>query len=98
MATLTDQVKVEFAEGGQEPVRVPDGLAGPIGVVQFESMACGRGGRHRDLEQAARIDPSHRFDLAIGDEGHLARRGVNGADHDPFAAWMHAEHAVGVGV
>lgn len=99
MTPLGEQVQVEFAEVGQEPVGVgrgvrDDRVIGP-GIADFEPVVDEVGERHGDREQAG-LQVFERESLAADQRDHAHRVRPVGPDHGVIGVFVRAEHRMRV--
>ena len=100
VAALADEVQVELAQRGHEPVGIADDVAMAVGPHQLDS---GLGGRLR-RRTARRARPgatlrSAPLDHAVRDQRHLGGAGLAEADQPAAVGlFVGAQHPVGIGV
>ncbi len=94
MCPLADEVEVELAESRREPVWV---LLLPLALVIAKADAVpGFARRHRDLEQAGRVQPPHWRDaIGPGNRG-CGRLRMEGANPHGVAGFMWSQQFVGI--
>jgi hypothetical protein len=91
------EMAVQLPEGGGEAVRVAQRERLPVRILHFDQVTEHLGAVvEAGLEHA--MAPVAGWDAAaeIGDDRHLSRVGAVGADHDPIAIGMDAEHRMGI--
>ncbi len=95
---LVDQVRVELAERGPEPVRVAEGEAAAAGVRDAEVIRTDGPGRSH-LEQALTEGTHRPLATVVGDDGDALGVGAVGAHHGAAARLgVGPEDSVGLGV
>ena len=99
VAALADEVDVEVADRGPEPVRVVHGER-QLAVRDLEAVLGHLGARHLDLEDPCRVDERHRHRRAVGQhDAGPGGVGAEGPDHDRAGTvGVGAEHGVGIRV
>ncbi len=97
MGALADEMEVEFAERGQEAVRIVD-LPLRIGGAIPQAIARQLGDEHLRLEEAGGVDALHPHDAAGMRHRQLERVGMVGAHHCHGIARVGPENLVGVTV